>query len=171
MVSRGSDSRLSAFAKDAHSISAAAAAHGQVRHAQGYSAFMLIEESRVFQVATFGTLHLHHSELDQKRSFNAVPIWLDTDTSTSANTNWRGSSGCTPSGIGSRGFKPTRWHHHCKRSRVFDDPAGDPNRATIRDRTLRHYSDPAGPTANAVARLRCYWAEHFQGSAAIRYRG
>jgi hypothetical protein len=27
---------------------------------------MLIEESRVFQVATFGTLHLHRSELDEK---------------------------------------------------------------------------------------------------------
>jgi hypothetical protein len=41
-------------------------------------------------------------------SFNVQPIWLDTDTSTAANTNWRGSSGCTLAGIGSRGIKPTR---------------------------------------------------------------
>jgi hypothetical protein len=48
------------LAKDAHSpISVAATAHGQTRCAQGYSATMLIAESRVFEVATFGTLHLH----------------------------------------------------------------------------------------------------------------
>jgi hypothetical protein len=46
-------------------ISVAAAAHGQLRREQGYSAAMLIQESRVFQVATFGALHLHQSELDQ----------------------------------------------------------------------------------------------------------
>jgi hypothetical protein len=28
---------------------------------------MIIEESRVFQVATFSTLHLHQSELDQNQ--------------------------------------------------------------------------------------------------------
>jgi hypothetical protein len=33
--------------------SVAAAEHGQIRREQGYSACMLIEESRVFQVATF----------------------------------------------------------------------------------------------------------------------
>jgi len=27
---------------------------------------MLVAESRIFQVVTFGMLHLHHSELDQK---------------------------------------------------------------------------------------------------------
>jgi hypothetical protein len=53
------------LARDVESpISAAAAAHGQVRSAQGYSAKMLIQESRIFQVATFNTLHLHQSELD-----------------------------------------------------------------------------------------------------------
>jgi hypothetical protein len=46
-------------------ISIAAAAHGGLRFAQGYSASMLVEESRIFQVTTFGTLHLHQSELDQ----------------------------------------------------------------------------------------------------------
>jgi hypothetical protein len=48
-------------------ISVAAAAHGQLRHAQGYSAGMLIEESRVFQVTTFGAIHLHRSELDHNQ--------------------------------------------------------------------------------------------------------
>jgi hypothetical protein len=46
-------------------ISFTAAAHGKVRYAQGYSVDMLIEESRLFLVATFGALHLHRSELDQ----------------------------------------------------------------------------------------------------------
>jgi hypothetical protein len=46
-------------------ISIAAAAHGGLRFAQGYSPSMLVEESRIFQVTTFGTLHLHQSELDQ----------------------------------------------------------------------------------------------------------
>src|ERR1700687_3200552 len=55
------------LAKDAHpSVSAAAAAHGQLRRAQGYSASMLIEESRVFQVHIRRT-HLHQSELDQNQ--------------------------------------------------------------------------------------------------------
>jgi hypothetical protein len=40
--------------------------------------------------------------------FNNMPVWLDTDTSTGANTNWRGTSGCTLAGIGSHGIKPTR---------------------------------------------------------------
>ena len=46
-------------------ISIAAAAHGRLRFAQGYSTPMLVEESRIFQVTTFGTLHLHQSELEQ----------------------------------------------------------------------------------------------------------
>ena len=54
------------LARDAKpSVSVAATAHGRVRLAQGYSASMLIEESRLFQVSTFGTLHLHQDELDQ----------------------------------------------------------------------------------------------------------
>src|SRR3979411_2488934 len=58
-------------------ISIAAAAHGKVRRAQGYSASMLIEESRVFQVATFGTLHLHKSELDQNQVLLDVMVIAD----------------------------------------------------------------------------------------------
>jgi hypothetical protein len=56
------------LAKDAlRPMSAAAATHGQIRREQGYSAAMLIEESRAFQVSAFGTLHLHQSELDQNQ--------------------------------------------------------------------------------------------------------
>jgi hypothetical protein len=44
-----------------------ASAHGSLRFVQGYSASMLVEESRIFQVTTFGTLHLHQSELDQNQ--------------------------------------------------------------------------------------------------------
>jgi hypothetical protein len=66
------------LARDADSpVSAAAAAHGQLRCAQGYSAGMLIEESRVFQVATFRTLHLHQSELDQNQLLLDVMIIAD----------------------------------------------------------------------------------------------
>jgi hypothetical protein len=66
------------LAKDAHSpISTAAAAHGQERRAQGYSASMLIEESRVFQVATFGTLQLHQRELDPNQVLLAAMVIAD----------------------------------------------------------------------------------------------
>jgi len=66
------------LAKDANPpISMAASAHGQVRRSQGYSASMLIEESRVFQVATFGTLHLHQSELDQSQVLLDVMVIAD----------------------------------------------------------------------------------------------
>jgi len=41
-----------------------AAVHGGLRFVQGHSASMLVEESWIFQVTTFGTLHLHQSELD-----------------------------------------------------------------------------------------------------------
>jgi len=52
-------------------------AHGHRRQAQGYSPEMLVEESRIFQVATFGTLHLHRSELDQSRVLSDVVIIAD----------------------------------------------------------------------------------------------
>ena len=47
------------------------------RCAQGYSAAVLIEESRVFQVATFSTLHLHQSELDQNQVLLDVMVIAD----------------------------------------------------------------------------------------------
>jgi hypothetical protein len=61
----------------AASISVAAAAHGKVRYVQGYSAGMLIEESRVFLISTFGALHLHQSELDQGQVLSDVMVIAD----------------------------------------------------------------------------------------------
>jgi hypothetical protein len=58
-------------------VSIAASAHGGLRFAQGYSASMLVEESRIFQVTTFGTLHLYQSELEQNRVLLDVMIIAD----------------------------------------------------------------------------------------------
>src|ERR1700722_15199398 len=58
-------------------VSVSAAAHGRVRRAQGYSASMLIRESRVLQVATFNTLNLHRSELDQNLVLSDVVVIAD----------------------------------------------------------------------------------------------
>jgi hypothetical protein len=58
-------------------VSAAAAAHGEMRRAQGYSAAMVIDESRAFQVATFSTLHLHQGELDHNRMLLDVIVIAD----------------------------------------------------------------------------------------------
>ena len=58
-------------------VSKAAAKHGAMRYRQGYSAAMLIEESRVFQVATFRTLHLHQSELDPNSLLLSVMVIAD----------------------------------------------------------------------------------------------
>jgi hypothetical protein len=58
-------------------VSASAAAHGQIRLAQGYSASMLVEESRLFEVATFGTLHLHQGELNQSQVLSDVMVIAD----------------------------------------------------------------------------------------------
>jgi hypothetical protein len=55
--------RLDRDAKPPFSV--AAAEHGKLRFEQGYSVSMLVEESRIFQVSTFGTLHHHQTELDQ----------------------------------------------------------------------------------------------------------
>lgn len=66
------------LAKDSHPpISVAAAAHGKTRRAQGYSAAMLIEESRVLQVSTFSTLHLHQNELDQTQMLLDIIVIAD----------------------------------------------------------------------------------------------
>jgi hypothetical protein len=58
-------------------VSASATAHGQARRSQGYSAEMLVEESRIFQVTTFHTLHLHHSELNQDKLLLDVMVIAD----------------------------------------------------------------------------------------------
>ncbi len=65
------------LAKDAVCDSAAAAAHGQKRREQGYTPGMLVEESRVFEVTTFGTLHRRRSELDQSQILLAVMVIAD----------------------------------------------------------------------------------------------
>jgi hypothetical protein len=64
--------------KDAPSpVSAFAAAHGAVRWGQGYTAPMLVDESRLFEVATFGTLHIHQNELDRKHVLLDVMVIAD----------------------------------------------------------------------------------------------
>jgi hypothetical protein len=66
------------LAKDADvPISTAATAHGQARRLQGYSPAMLVEESRLFQVVTFQTLHLHRSELHQDQLLLDVVVIAD----------------------------------------------------------------------------------------------
>jgi hypothetical protein len=66
------------LAKGAHlPISTSANEHGQRRQRQGYSPAMLVEESRVFQVVTFQTLHLHQSELDQSQLLADVMVIAD----------------------------------------------------------------------------------------------
>ncbi len=58
-------------------LSITASAHGKLRFSQGYSVPMLVEESRIFQVTTFGTLHLHQNELDQNQVLSDVIIIAD----------------------------------------------------------------------------------------------
>ena len=58
-------------------ISNSAAAHGNMRFVQGYSPSMLVEESRIFQVSVFNTLHLHQSELDQSQVLLDVIVIAD----------------------------------------------------------------------------------------------
>jgi hypothetical protein len=66
------------LAVDSHlSPSTAAVRHGQARRLQGYSPAMLVEESRLFQVVTFHTLHLHQSELDQGQLLLDVMVIAD----------------------------------------------------------------------------------------------
>ncbi|HVR27331.1 MAG TPA: response regulator, partial [Candidatus Polarisedimenticolia bacterium] len=54
-----------------------ATAHGQRRREQGYSPAMLVEESRIFQVVTFRTLHLHLGEIDHRRLLSDVMVIAD----------------------------------------------------------------------------------------------
>jgi hypothetical protein len=57
--------------------SIAAHAHGRVRFAQGYSPSMLVEESRIFEVTTFGTLNRHQGELNRNQVLPDVAIIAD----------------------------------------------------------------------------------------------
>jgi hypothetical protein len=66
------------LAKDVHlPVSTTATAHGRARRLQGYSPAMLVEESRLFQVVTFQTLHLNQSELEQSQVLADVVIIAD----------------------------------------------------------------------------------------------
>jgi hypothetical protein len=58
-------------------VSIAANLHGRQRFSQGYSADMLVEESRILEVTTFSTLHLHQSELNQNQALPDVLIIAD----------------------------------------------------------------------------------------------
>ncbi len=57
--------------------SAAAAEHGQRRREQGYSPSMLVEESRLFQVVTFQTLHRYQDELDREHLLSDIAVIAD----------------------------------------------------------------------------------------------
>jgi hypothetical protein len=57
--------------------SSAAIDHGRRRRHQGYTASMLVEESRLFQVVTFQTLHLHQGELDHDQLLSDVAVIAD----------------------------------------------------------------------------------------------
>jgi hypothetical protein len=70
-------SRLRLPKGTARAPSVAAAAHGQIRREQGYSSVMLVEESRLFQVATFRTLHLHEAELNREQALSGVMVIAD----------------------------------------------------------------------------------------------
>jgi hypothetical protein len=58
-------------------VSIAAAAHGRMRFAQGYSVAMLVDESRILEVTTFGTLQRHQDELDRNQVLLDVGIIAD----------------------------------------------------------------------------------------------
>ena len=66
------------FAKDIRPLaSIAATAYGQWRRLQGYSPAMLVEESRLMEVVTFQTLHLHRGEIDQDQLLPAIIVIAD----------------------------------------------------------------------------------------------
>jgi hypothetical protein len=66
------------LANNAHpSDTQTAATHGEIRYEQGYSTPMLVDESRLLQVATFGTLQLHQSELDPGQLLLDVMVIAD----------------------------------------------------------------------------------------------
>jgi hypothetical protein len=66
--------------------STAATEHGERRFAQGYSVSMLVEESRIFQVTTFRTLHIHHRRLNQQQVLLDVMTIADEADSQLAET-------------------------------------------------------------------------------------
>jgi hypothetical protein len=59
--------RLRLDASTTASISLAAGHHGNLRRQQGYSAAMLVEESRILEVCLFTTLHKNATQLDYEQ--------------------------------------------------------------------------------------------------------
>jgi hypothetical protein len=60
-------SKSSAAMKDSDALfSAAAVAHGKLRHLQGYTPAMLVDESRIMEVTVFGMLQSNRNSLDFK---------------------------------------------------------------------------------------------------------
>ena len=57
--------------------STAGTEHGQRRLDQGYSPAMLVEESRLFEVVIFQTLHRHQGELDQEQLLSDIVVIVD----------------------------------------------------------------------------------------------
>jgi hypothetical protein len=58
-------------------ISESANAHGKIRCAQGYSAPMLVDESRALQVAIFSTINAHQSEVDHSQMLLDIMVIAD----------------------------------------------------------------------------------------------
>ena len=58
-------------------MSDAAHDHGCIRRGQGYTAAMIVEESRMLQVSIFKTLQLHLDELDSRVVLEDVMIIAD----------------------------------------------------------------------------------------------
>lgn len=66
------------LAKHAHRpTSTAATDHGHRRRDQGYSPAMLVEESRLFEVVAFQTLHWNQDELDQDQLLLDIMVIAD----------------------------------------------------------------------------------------------
>jgi hypothetical protein len=60
--------RLQNLGRKQPSVCTGAGLHGKMRFVQGYSLPMLVEESKIFEVSTYMTLHLHQSELIQSQA-------------------------------------------------------------------------------------------------------
>jgi hypothetical protein len=58
-------------------VSIAAEEHGRLRCEQGYSAAMLVEESRMFQVSVFETLHFNVKRIDLSTLMSDVMVIAD----------------------------------------------------------------------------------------------
>jgi hypothetical protein len=58
-------------------ISVAASDHGKLRKQQGYTAAMVVDESRILQVSIFSTLHKHQTRLEFSKLLEDVVIIAD----------------------------------------------------------------------------------------------